>query len=155
LMRIPTLSGVLLALFAAVNVHAAIGPVTTMPNALPDSFVIARVGSRPISVYAFRDGYFSSDGMSRPAQDSLGRVSFLQDLINKEILGQTALKTGYKFSFQDRADLRDFSSQTLSNMLFMRTVRDSSGIGEDSLRHVYAFYGREVKLRILYFKDRE
>jgi hypothetical protein len=142
---------ILLALLVAPASEAA---TPAAPQVLPDSFVIARVGERPISVYGFRDAYFASDATLRPMPDSLGRLEFLQVLINKEILGQTALKAGYQFGFEDRATMRDFQNQILSNMLFLREVHDSSAIGEDSLRHVYQFYQRELKLRILYFTDR-
>ncbi len=123
-------------------------------NALPDSYEIARVGDRPITVYAYRDGFFASDATLRPAPDSLGRITFLQDLVNKEVLGLTAQKTGYQFTFEDRAELREFHDQLLSNLLFIKTVQDSSGISEDSLKHVYGFHARELKLKLLYFPDR-
>jgi hypothetical protein len=39
-------------------------------------------------------------------------------------------------------------------MLYIQAVEDSSAINNDSLRTVYRYYGRDLKLKILFFADR-
>ncbi len=121
---------------------------------LPDSYVLARVGARKITVYDFRERYFAFDATLRPAQDSVGRASFLQSMVDKDVLGQAALKTNRTLGFEDRAELRAYHNTALTNRLYAHAVLDSSAITEDSLQHVCGFYHRELKLRLLYFTDR-
>jgi hypothetical protein len=130
---------------------AAVAPKGSV---LPDSHVLATIGSRRITVYDFRYNYYLSDATLRPMPDSTGRVQFLHDLIGKEILGQAALQTSYQLSFADRAELRDFRSTVLSNALFSST-KDTTPISEDSLRKVASYYARDLRLKLLYFPTRE
>src|SRR4051812_21961249 len=58
---------------------------------LSDSTVLARVDDRKVLVADFNDAYFASDPQYRPHPDSLGRVEFLNSMVNKEVLGITAL----------------------------------------------------------------
>ena len=121
---------------------------------LPDDHVLATVGARKITVYDYRYDYFLSDATLRPSTDSLGRVQFLQDLIDKETLGQAALETGYQFSFEDRADFREYRNTTLSNRL-LATTKTATQISDDSLHKVVDYYARELKVRLLFFATRE
>jgi hypothetical protein len=129
-------------------------PAPPKPDYLPDSHVLATVGERKITIYDFRYYYFLSDATLRPSPDSLGRAQFLHDLIDKEILGQAALQTKYEFSFADRADYRDARNAILANALFRTTV-DATPIPEDSLRRIASYYARDLRLRLLYFTNRE
>lgn len=122
---------------------------------LPDNALLGRVGTRDIRVFDFRDGYFASAREVRPGTDSLGRYEFLQSIVKKDILGQTALAAGYTLSFEDRTAMGGYRASVLSNMLYMRTVRDSSNITEDSLKVVHQFYGHQLKIQLLYFPKRE
>src|SRR5436309_5035515 len=74
---------------------ATLGGASSAPSrdrgTLHDSVVIARVDDRLIRVYDFRDRYFSSDAETRPAPDSVGRVEFLKTMVDKEVMGLTAL----------------------------------------------------------------
>src|SRR5207302_9684524 len=100
-------------------------------------------------------GWYLADATLRPAPDSLGRIQALRDLEDRDVLGQAAQKTGHPFSFEDRADLRNHRSQTLSNALFMHEVKSVPSISDDSLKKVTTYYSRELKLRLLYFASRE
>lgn len=128
--------------------------VATVHDTLPDTQVLAIVGNRKITVYDFRYLYFISDATLRPQPDSLGRVQFLNDLIDQATLGQAALKTNYQFGFEDRAVMRDFRNTMLSNVLFLQTNPNTT-ISDDSLKKICGFYGRDLRLRLLYFPDRE
>jgi len=151
---LPHVRALLLAALVLLPPNATRAAAPAPPAALPDSFVLARVGPRTITVYNFCERYFASDATIRPRGDSLGRVEFLDAMVRKEVLGTAALKAGYTFGFEERAAVRDYHNELLSNMLYMRVVRDSSSVTEDSLRHVAQFYGRELRLRVLFFTTR-
>ncbi len=139
---------------APATARGTVGSTSDTGRFLPDSRVLGRVGTRAIRVFDFRDGYFNSDPQIRPKQDSLGRVDFLRSMVKKEVLGEAAVASGRQLTFEERAELRGFRNTILANLLFVRTVEDSSAFSEDSLRHVYSYYGYDLKLRLLYFADR-
>ena len=78
---------------------------------LPDTAVLARVNDRVTRVGAFIDAYFSSYAEDRPKSDSAGRVEFLNSIVNKEVLGLTALAINRPLGFEDRAKLRAATEQ--------------------------------------------
>ena len=127
--------------------HDYIGGAADVGQFLPDNAILGRVGARNIRVFDFRDGYFASAPEFRPPQDSLGRLQFLNNIVKKEVLGQAAQAAGYALSFEERSTIREYRATILSNLLYMRTVRDSSNIGEDSLRTVHRFYGEQLKIQ--------
>ena len=122
---------------------------------LPDSFVIARVGERKVTVWQFRDGYYAIYPTMRPRPDSLGRVEFLGNIVRKEILAQVAIKANRPFDFTDRADVRQYGNRLLGNILFKHEVDDSLNLSEPELKRIYAFYGYDLRMRHLFFTDRE
>lgn len=122
---------------------------------LPDDAVLARVGARTVTVRQFRDGYFAIYPTMRPKQDSLGRVEFLQNIVRKEILGQVANEAARPMTFEDRAQVRAFGDRLLGNLLYAKEVNDSLDLSEPAIRRVYGYYGTELRIRHLFFTDRD
>ena len=121
---------------------------------LHNSEILARVADRKVSVLDFRTYYFLSAPEIRPGRDSSGRAEFLTNMVRKDVLGLTALKSGIQFSFEDRATLRDERATLLSNRLFETSVLDVGTPSEDSLRKVYEYHKVELRMRVLFFSDR-
>lgn len=122
---------------------------------LPDSFVLCRVADRVVRAAEFVDTYFNSYAEFRPPQDSLGRVAFLESLIQKDLLGVQARRLNYALSFADRATLREYSNQIYSNVLYQRVVVDPVAISDADVRRAYDYYKHEVHLRHIVFPNRE
>ncbi len=121
---------------------------------LGDKDVLARVGDRKITVYDFRDRYFSSYYAYRPSSDSAGRVQFLNSLIDKEILGLTARKVAKPLDFNDRTSLRELNNTALANAFFDRTIGDSVRVTESEIQHVYDQYKWTTHFRHILVADR-
>ncbi|HKQ58538.1 MAG TPA: peptidyl-prolyl cis-trans isomerase [Candidatus Eisenbacteria bacterium] len=134
---------------------AASAPLMTdrerIKASLPDSFVLARVGPRVIRVTDYVNAYFAAYAPDRPHPDSLGRVEFLNIMINKEVLGQTALAINRPMGFEDRLVLREHNERLLSNALFRRFVLDSVSVTEDDVRKAHAQYGWENRYHRIRF----
>ena len=143
----------LLAGFAPAATTAATPAGAPPAPFLPDSFVLARVNNRAIRVERFVDAYFASYGPVRPNTDSLGRVEFLNSMVNKEVMALTALAVNRPLDFEDRATMREHTERTLSNVLYQRTVLDSVVVSEDEIRRSYDGYGREQRYRRIGFED--
>ncbi len=165
--RLLPVLAVLLAAVPALS-PAADAPSSTPPRAveyvdgvpdtgqfLPDTAILASVNDRKISVFQFRDFYFLSDPQIRPGTDSAGRAEFLTNMIRKEVLGLTALSLDPPLDFADRATLRSFRRTLLSNRLFETNVLNAQAPPEDSVRRVFGYYQRDLKLRIVHFNDHE
>ncbi len=121
---------------------------------LPDTTVLARVDDKPIRVGEYIRAYFNSYAEYRPRPDSAGRAEFLNNLLNKEVLGRTARAAGYTFGFEDRAVLRSHTQRVLSNVLFQRAVVDSAVLDEADVTRVYDQYHYQQHLRHIQFADR-
>ena len=122
---------------------------------LADSEVIGRVGDRPIRVYDFRDRYYASEYAFRPRPDSAGRVEFLDNLVNKEVLGQMALALARPLDVSDRAALREYTNEVLSNALFDRLVADSVTVTDREADQIHREqYGWALRVRHIVFDDR-
>jgi hypothetical protein len=142
----------------AAATRSAAGPAArsrrTAPARLGPHDVLARVGSRVVTVADFNDRYFGSYPEFRPQPDSLGRVEFLGSLVNKELMGQVVSSAGYELNVEERALYRSYRESILSNLLYLRIVSSATAVSEDSLRRVAGFYGRELRLRLLRFPER-
>jgi PPIC-type peptidyl-prolyl cis-trans isomerase-like protein/parvulin-like peptidyl-prolyl cis-trans isomerase-like protein len=138
---------------AARKAPVYIGGVMDTGQFLPDTTVLARVAGRTIRIGRYVDAFFSSYAEFRPKPDSLGRVEFLNSMINKEVLGLAALAINRPFAYEDRVTMRGFTERTLANVLFQRSVLDSVVVTEDDVRSVHAQYGWQVHLRHLRFSD--
>src|SRR6185295_1872061 len=97
---------------------------------LPDTAVIARVQDRVITAKDFSEAWFDSDPQVRPQSDSLGRVEFLNSMVNKEILALVAKSVDRPLGFEDRTTLREHTNRVLTNVLYQRMVIDSIQITE-------------------------
>src|SRR5262245_44617480 len=89
----------------------ATSPARPAPQFLPDSAVLARVADRSIRVDRFVDAYFASYGPVRPRPDSAGRVEFLGSMVNKEVMGLTALQVNHPLTFEDRTVMREYTDR--------------------------------------------
>ena len=121
---------------------------------LPDTAVLARVNDRVTRVGAFIDAYFSSYAEDRPKADSAGRVEFLNSIVNKEVLGLTALAINRPLGFEDRAKLRAATERILSSVLYQRAVVESVTVTEDEMKRVYEQYRYRQHMRHILFADR-
>lgn len=122
---------------------------------LPDHAVLARVGARTVTVRQFRDGYYAIYPTMRPKQDSLGRVEFLRNVVRKEILGQAANEVARPMTFEDRTQIRAFGERLLGNLLYSKEVNDSLDLSEPAIRRIYGYYGSELRIRHLFFTERQ
>lgn len=130
------------------------GMMPSIADALPDSVILARVEDRVLRVYDFRDRYFASDGQFRPRNDSTGKVTFLNSMVDKEVLSLTAREIKPPLSFEDRLKMREYTQTVLENTLYLRMVIDSIRITEEDIRAVYPQYGYEQHLRSILLADR-
>jgi peptidyl-prolyl cis-trans isomerase C len=122
---------------------------------LPDSAVIARVDTRPITVYDFRERWFSSDPTARPHMDSLGRVEFLHSLVDKEVLSLEALKAGTRLTPSDEWSLRGYEEKLLTLRLYQLRVEEPGTPTEQQMHAIHDLMGWRMRLRYLLFADRE
>lgn len=120
---------------------------------LPDTTVIARVGNRTFRFSDFISEYFYSFAEFRPKTDSLGRVEFLNTLINKNVLGLAANEIQPPLTFEDRARLRELRQRTINNTLFQRYVVDSIQVSEDEVRRIYDQYKVSINIRHIQFEN--
>lgn len=104
---------------------------------LPDTTLLARVAKREIRVGGYVNAFFSSYAEFRPRPDSAGRVEFLNSMINKDVLGLTALEANRPMGFEDRARMREHTQRVYANVLYQRAVLDSAMATEDEMRKVY------------------
>jgi len=137
--------------------HRQVRWVNDVPDTgqfLPDTVLLARVAARTIRVSDYVDSYFNSYAEFRPRPDSAGRVEFLNSMINKEVLGLTALEINRPLGFEDRVVLREHAQRTLSNLLFQRAVLDSATVSEDEMRKAYEQHRYAIHMRRILFVDR-
>jgi len=120
---------------------------------LPDSVVLCRVGSRATTVGDFVRLYFDSYAEDRPRPDSAGRVTFLENIVAKDVLGQIALDLNRPFRFEDRAVMREHEQRTLSNALYRTAVMESLQVSEAEIAREYDLFKWEVRLRHILFAD--
>ena len=120
---------------------------------LPDSTVLARVNERLITAREFVDTYYNSYAEDRPTHDSLGRVEWLNSMVNKEVLGRVARAANPALSFEDRLVMREHTQRALSNVLFLRAVLDSAVVSQDAMVATYREFPIEHHVRRIAFAD--
>ncbi len=104
---------------------------------LPDTALLGSVDDRRFSVLEFRQNWYSSYALDRPAPDSAGRFQFLTAMTDKEVLARLARRVNRPSTFEDRAVLREHTQRVLSNMTFQRLVADSAVPSEAEIRRAY------------------
>jgi len=112
-----------------------------------------RVGPRTIRAREFVDTYFDSYAEYRPPSDSAGRIEYMNNLVNREVMALEALKINRPLSFEDRATMREYSQRVLSNTLLQRAVFDSVNVTDAEARRVYDQMGYENRFRHMLVKD--
>ena len=90
----------------------------------------------------------------RPLGDSLGRVEWLNSMINKEVLGAVARRANIPFGFEERQVMREHTQRVLSNVLFARAVIDSSQVSEEEAHQRYDRLKTEYHLKHILLADR-
>ncbi len=121
---------------------------------LADSAVLARVEDRVIRVSDFNEKYFDSAPEHRPAQDSLGRVEFLNSMVNKYVLALTARASKIELGFEDRAVIREHTQRILANVLYQRMVIDSVVASEADILESYEQFKNDVRLKHILLPSR-
>ena len=134
-------------------------PMSTPPDQvptefMPDTTVIARVGDRAIHAGDMRMRYYEMPSDGRPHPDSLGRVEFLQVLVNKELMGLIARQVNPPLGFEQRAEIRNTTNTVLQNTLYQRMVVDSLNITEEALTAAMKQFEYDVHIRRILFDDR-
>ena len=132
----------------------ATGAEPASPAFLPDSAVLIRVADRVVTAEDFRNSYYRSWAEYRPASDSLGRIAFLDQLVNKEVLAYVALHSNYSFGFEERMVLRQATRVSLSNVLYQRMVSDSADATDQDVERLKQEYACEKNLQHIVFGDR-
>lgn len=120
---------------------------------LPEAAVLANVDGSEIRVRDFVGAYFNSYPEFRPRPDSLGRLEFLNSMINKSVLGREARSINRPLGFEDRLELRTHTQRALSNVLFMRKVTDSLHVTSEDVARVHGYMKRELRVRHITFTD--
>lgn len=121
---------------------------------LADSVWILRVGPRVVTVGDFVNYYFSSYPEFRPGVDSVGRVQFLNSLLQKNVLGLAALSQNRPLAFEDRLALREVRQRTLATAVFQRFVADSVTVTEPEIRALWETYKWQQHFRHILVLDR-
>lgn len=122
---------------------------------IPDSVWIVQVGPRVTTTGMFVHRYFDSYGEDRPGGDSLGRVRFMNSIVDKEVLGMSALAQARPMGFEDRLQMRELEQRTLSNAVYQRFVLDSVQVTDADVRDLEKQYAFEQRFRHIVFDSRE
>ena len=121
---------------------------------LADSVWILRVGPRVTTVGEFVREWFASYPEYRPGQDSLGRIAFLNSLMNKDIMALTALGQNRPLSFEDRLAVREARQRALTTAVHVRFVDDSVKVSEPEVRELWKSFAWQQHLRHILVEDR-
>lgn len=132
---------------------STVGGVADTGQFLADTVVVLRVGPRVVRVSEYVDAYFASMADVRPAPDSLGRLEFLNSMVNKNVLALTALAVDRPLTFEDRTVLATHREQALSNVLYQRMVRDSAQVSDEEVRQAYEQYKFEIRFGRIVLED--
>jgi len=121
---------------------------------LPDSVWLLRVGPRVTTVGGYIREWYDSYPEYRPAQDSAGRVQFLRNLTNRDVLGLTALKLDLPLRFEERHALQETRQRALANAVYQRFVRDSIQVSEAEVRALWETFKYLQRFRHILVADR-
>ncbi len=130
-------------------------PAVATPEAqfLPDTTVLLRVDDRAVTARDFVETYFNSWAEYRPRADSAGRVQFLEQIVNKEVMGHVARRADRPLEFEDRVAMREHTERALSNVLYQRMVLDSVHVTDADLEALRQQYSCEKHLKHILFAD--
>lgn len=122
-------------------------------NAIPDTTVLLRVGPDAVNVTDFVKRYFNAYPESRPTTDSAGRVQFLRNVEGALLLRRAAHDRNRPLDFGERAIMREHTDRVLSNVLYQRSITDSTRVEEPELREMYSMLKTEIRLREVTFRN--
>jgi hypothetical protein len=129
-------------------------PATAAPSKfLPDSTVVLRVGKRITRADDFVEQYWTAWAPDRPAPDSTGKREFLEQVLDKEVMATVALQNPRPLDYGDRLVLRQHSERILSNVLYQRTVLDSSEVTPAMIAELRKNYALEKHLERILFEN--
>ncbi len=135
-------------------IRAYINGVPDTGQFLPDTAWLVRVDGRVTRASDFVERWFGGDPNYRPAPDSAGRVRFLNMLIDRDVLGLSAVATNRPMDFTDRAAMREFEQRVLSDILFQRYVWDSVRVSDAEADSAARQIGMEGHFRHILFAER-
>jgi len=121
---------------------------------LADSVWLLRVGPRVTTAGDYVREWFNSYPEYRPAQDSAGRVTFLNSLLTKDVLALTALSLDRPLSFEDRLAVRETRQRALTTTVHVRLIDDSVHVSDDEVRALWQAFKWRQHLRHILFEDR-
>jgi PPIC-type peptidyl-prolyl cis-trans isomerase-like protein len=121
---------------------------------LADSVWLLRVGPRVTTAGSYIHEWFNSYPEYRPGQDSLGRVAFLNNLINRDVLALTALAQNRPLAFEDRLALRETEQRSLTLAVHQRFVSDSVRVSDSEVRSLWENTSWRQHLRHILIEDR-
>jgi hypothetical protein len=140
--------------FTSPKLHGWINDVPDTGQFLADSVWILRVGPRVSTVGDFVRKWFTSYPEYRPMQDSSGRVTFLNSMMTKDVLGLTALALNRPLSFEDRIAVRETRQRALTSAVHVRFVQDSVKVSDADVHAVWEGYNWHQHLRHILVEDR-
>lgn len=120
---------------------------------LPDSAMLASVDGRKLTAGEFVQTWYNAYAADLPKSDSLGRVEWLNSMVDREVMGRVARKVNRPFTYEDRLQLRQHTQRVLANVLYVRAVLDSVTVTPDDVRAVLPQFEVEHHLRRLQFLD--
>src|SRR5512146_671970 len=140
--------------FTSPKLRGWINDVPDTGQFLADTVWVLRVGPRVSTVGDFVAGWFASYPVDRPGQDSLGRVQFLKNMMNRDILGLTAQALDRPLGFEDRVALRETRQRALADAVYRRFVRDSVTVSDDEVRSLWETFKWAGHFRHILVADR-
>ncbi len=121
---------------------------------LADSVWLLRVGPRVTTVREYLESWFTSYPEFRPSQDSLGRVQYLNTLMNRDVLGLTAMAQERALGFEERLAIRETRQRSLASAVYKRFVTDSVKVSDAEVRTMWETYQWLQHFRHILVKDR-
>lgn len=140
--------------FTSPKLNGWINDVPDTGQFLADSVWILRVGPRVTTVGDFIREWFSSYPEYRPGQDSTGRVTFLTNLMTKDVMALTALGLNRPLGFEDRIALRETRQRSLTTAVHARFVEDSVSVTDADVHALWESYNWHQHLRHILLEDR-
>ena len=148
---LPRRSGLLCAVLLTTSWAAA-----AHARIVPDSTVLARVGTRTVTAGVFADNWVAGNSLTRPARsDSAGRHDFLNTLVSRELLLLGALERPQPLDFAQRTRLAGMRDDMMRNALYVKMVRDSAVVTEDDIKAQYEIRSHLLRLRRITCRTKE
>lgn len=114
-----------------------------------DQTIVAKVGSRPLTVRDFRISYeLAPPGEKRSTTDILARKkAYLQKMLEEKLLATAALERGLDKDSTLQPLLKWSEKQAVIRALYRQAVHDQVKVSEDDIRAAYILYNQRLFLR--------